>query len=122
MRIGWRAAAEKPQRVVAVGLGRDLVPGPGGNEDAIPGSNHTLISVNFHFSHTFKDEIEFFGKSVVVTLGASTRRDAGFGEALVLHGGVGAVQDAPDRRSVRGREGFLMVDLSDDHGSHGSGD
>lgn len=111
MGIGWRAAAEE-----AEGLGGgDLVPGTGGDEDGIAGGDGFFFSVYFHEAFAFEDEVEFFAELVVVALGRLPDGDGGLGEGLVLHGGIGPVQDATDGAAVLGGEGNLCGKRVDGH-------
>lgn len=112
MRIRRGAAAEE-----AEGLGGgDLVPGARRDEDGIANGHGAFFAVDLHGALAFEDEVEFLTQLVVVALGGAADWDGGFGEALVLHGGIRAVQDAADGAAVLGGEGRLLGKLVQGHG------
>ena len=67
MGVGRRAAAEKAK----AGLGGYLVPRAGGDEDRVAGADFPGFSVDIHDPGTLKNEVEFFGQSMVVALGGA---------------------------------------------------
>jgi hypothetical protein len=91
------------------------MPGAGGNEDGITWRDFAGFAIYFHGAVAFEDEVELFAELVVVAFGRSADRDGGFGEALVLHWSVGAVEDAADGAAVFGGEGGLRGKSLDRH-------
>lgn len=75
-----------------------------------------MLAVDFYGGFSFEDEVDFFASFVVVAVGLGAGGEAGFGEALVLDGCVGGVEDAADGGAVCGGEWFLVVELVDGHG------
>ncbi len=111
MRIRRGAAAEE-----AEGLGgRDLVPGAGRNENGITWADGSCFAIDLHGALAFEDEVKLLTELVVMTFGGLADGNRGLCEALVLHGRVGAVEDAADGAAVLGGEGFLRGKLVDDH-------
>jgi len=112
MTVRWRTAAEE-----AEGLsGGDLVPRAGRNEDGVAGGDGAGFAVDLDVAVAFENKVEFFAEPVVVALGGLANGDGGFGEALVLHRGVRAVEDAADGAAVFGGEGGLRGKRIDGHG------
>ncbi len=99
--------------------GGDLMPGSGGNEDGITGGDVAGFAVDFHDAVTFEDEVKFLAQFVMVALGGLTDRDGGLGQRLVLHGRVGAIEDAADGAAVFRGEGSLLGKVVDGHGCAG---
>ncbi len=91
------------------------MPGTRRDEYGVTWADFTGLAIDLHRALAFKDEIEFFAELMVVPLGGLTDRDGGFGEALVLHGGVGAVEDAADGAAVFGGKGGLRGKSLDSH-------
>jgi hypothetical protein len=92
------------------------MPGVWWNQDGIAGADVAGFAVDLHGPLPFEDEVEFFAELVVMSLGWLANGNGGFGEALVLHGRVGAVQDAADGAAILGGEGILLGKLVDGHG------
>jgi hypothetical protein len=92
------------------------VPGTRGNEDGVAGIDDLSGAIDFHFGGAFEDEVEFLAEAMVVAFGGAAGAEGGFGEGLVLDGGVGEVEKASNRGAVFGREGRLMGEGADDHG------
>jgi hypothetical protein len=105
------AAAEEAQGL----RGGDLMPGNGGDEDGIARADGALFAVDLHGPLPFEDEVELFAELMIMALGGLADGNHGFREALVLHGGVGLVQDAADGAAVLGGEGRLLGKLVDRH-------
>lgn len=94
----------------------DLMPGAGWDEDGVAGSDGARFAVDLHHARALQDEVELLGQLVMVPLGGSTGGNRRLGERLLLHGRIGAVEDAADRGTVLGREGLLPGKLVDRHG------
>ena len=90
--IGRGAAAEKAQ----VGVGDDLVPCAGGDENCVSGPHILGGLVDFHFPGSLENEIELFGQAVVVALGGALGGQGRLGKTLFLDGRIGAIEDAAD--------------------------
>ena len=73
------------------------------------------MAVDLHHSSAFVDEIELFGKLVVVPLGRSSGGNASFRKALVLHWSIGPIEEASKGGTIPGRERGLRVDMLDPH-------
>lgn len=91
------------------------MPGTRRDEYGVTWADFTGLAVDLHGPLPFKDEVELFAELVVVAFGRSADRDGGFGEALVLHWSVGAVEDAADGAAVFGGEGGLRGKSLDRH-------
>ena len=91
------------------------MPGTGWDEDGVAGGDLAAFAVDLHGPLPFEDEVELLAEFVVVALGGLADGDGGFGEALVLHGGVGAVEDAADGAAVFGGKGGLRGKSLDSH-------
>lgn len=111
MRVRRCTAAEETEGLV----GGDLMPGTRWDEDGIARGNGLFLAVDLHRAGAFEDEVEFLAELVVVTLGGLADRHGGFGQALVLHGGIRAVEDAADGAAVLGSEGSLGGKRVDGH-------
>jgi len=92
------------------------VPGARGNEDGVAGIDCLCGTIDFHFGRAFEDEIEFFAEAMVVAFGGTAGGEGGFGEGLILDGGVSEVEQASNCGAVFGREGRLVGEGADDHG------
>jgi hypothetical protein len=92
------------------------MPGVRWNQDGIAGADVAGITVDLHGSLPFEDEVELFAELVVVALGRLADGDSGLGEALILYGRVGPVQDAADGAAVLGGERWLVGKRVDRHG------
>ena len=92
------------------------MPGTGWDEDGIANDDGALFAVDFHGAAAFEDEVEFFAELVVVAFGRLADGDGGFGEALILHGGIRAVEDAANGAAILGGEGNLFGKRVDRHG------
>ena len=92
------------------------MPGSGWNEDGIAGGDFAGFAVDFHHTLAFEDEVEFFAELVVMPFGRLADGDGGFGEALVLHRSIRAVEDAANGAAVLGGEGCLRGKRVDGHG------
>lgn len=117
MAVRRSTAAEQPQSLAFVG--GDLVPGGSRDEDGVAGGDGFGFAVEFHEAGAFEDEVEFLTDLVVVALGGTAGGEGGFGQALELDGGVGAVEDAADGGAVLGGEGRLGGKRVDCHGGRG---
>ena len=115
--VGRSAAAEEAEGLAFVG--GELVPGGAGDEDGVAGGDGLGFAVEFHEAGACEDEVEFLAELVVVALGGGAGGEGGFGEALELDGGVGAVEDAADGGAVLGGEGGLGGKRVDCHGGRG---
>ena len=91
------------------------MPGARGDEDGVAGVDGLSGAIDFHFGRAFEDEVEFFTEAMVVAFGSAAGGEGGFGEGLVLDGGVGQVEQASNRGAVFGREGRLLGEGADDH-------
>ena len=111
MRVGRGAAAEEAQGFA----GSDGVPCAGRDEDCIAGADGARLAVDFHFTAAAEDKIKLLGEPVIVALCRRACGDLSFGEALVFHGCVGAVENAPDGGAVFGRERFLVGEIEHGH-------
>jgi 3-dehydroquinate synthase len=92
------------------------MPGSGGDQHGIPGSDLLPDPVDFHPSLSLEDVVELLAVAVVVAFGGGSRGDGGLREALSAHWRVGKVEQAADGRSVLGGEGCLPVAVADFHG------
>lgn len=109
--IRGRAAAEKAQR-----LGRrDLMPGTGRDQNAIPGPDGTFFPVEFHAAGAFEDEVEFLAELVVMAIRCGTDRKTCLRQTLVPHRGVRLVENTANRRAVLGRKFLLIPEVLDNH-------
>jgi short-subunit dehydrogenase len=105
------AAAEETE-----GLGGgDLMPGARGNKDGIAWGDELVYSIYFHVSGAFENEVKFFTELVVMALRGMADGYGGLGERLILHRGVGQVQEAADAAAVFGGEGNLFRKWVDGH-------
>jgi len=91
------------------------MPGARRDEDGIAGTDGAFFTVDLHGAGSFEDKVEFFAELMVVALGGAADGDGGFGEALILHGGVRAVEDTADGAAVLGGEGWLLRKLVQGH-------
>ena len=82
VRVGRGAAAKEAKRR----LRPDGVPGAGREEDGVARDDCARFAVDFHGPTPVEDEVDLFGALVVMPLGGLAGRQAGFGQALVLHG------------------------------------
>lgn len=85
------------------------------NQNGVTRTDGAGFAVDLHGSLAFEDEVELFAELVVVAFGGLADGDSGFGEALVLHGRVRAVEDAADGAAVLGGERRLRGKLVDGH-------
>ena len=95
VRVGRGTTAEQSQFTGI--FCSDLVPASFWNEDGISGRDRTCFAVDLHGPGSSGDVVEFFAELVVVALRHSSRRESGFGEALLLNGGVGSIEQSSDR-------------------------
>ena len=95
------------------------MPCSGWNEDSISVGDVAGFAVDFHGAVAFEDEVELLAELMVMALGGFADGDGGLGEALVLHGGIRAVEDAADGAAVFGCEGRLLGKRVDRHGGVG---
>ena len=91
------------------------MPGTRRDENGVSGGDFADFPPDLQGPLPFEDEVEFFAELVVMTLGRLPDGDDGFGEALVPHGGVRAIQDAADGAAVLGGEGCLRGKRVDGH-------
>jgi len=91
------------------------MPSSGRDQNGVAGSDFAGFAVDFHGTLAFEDEVEFLAEFVVMALGGPTDGDGGFGEALIGHRRVCAVEDAADGAAVFGGEGILLGKLVDGH-------
>lgn len=105
------AAAQESQRF----YGSDLVTCPRRDQYAVPRPDLSFNPLDLHPTDSLQDEIELLAHLVVVAVGCGARGKGRFGEALLRHRRVGAVEDAADRRSILGGERRLFGQLSDGH-------
>jgi len=111
MRIGRRAAAEKPERLD----GPDLVPGSGGNQHRIAGADLAFLAIHFHQSAAFQQIVKLLTQPMIVAFRRATFRQGCLGKALGRDRCVGEVQQAADRRSILGGERVLLFAIADFH-------
>jgi len=117
MRIRRRATAKKPQPLMS----GDRMPCSRRDENGVAGTDDARLAVDFHFTAALEDEVKFLRQLVVMALGRAPGGDAGFGETLFFHRGIGAVEDASDGRAILGRKRRLMGEVLDDHARERSG-
>lgn len=117
MRVRRGAAAEEAQRFRS----HDGVPCAGRDEDGIAGHDRARFAVDLHRPAAFEDEVKLLRQPVVMPLRGAARRDARFGEALVLHGRIRAVEEAADGGAVLGGEGRLVGEWEHGHAGKYSG-
>lgn len=91
------------------------MPSAGRDEDGITGGHGFFFAIDFHGAGAFQDEIKFFAQLVKMAFGRLPYRDGGLGQGLVLHGGIGPVQDAADGAAVLRGEGYLFRKGVDGH-------
>ena len=82
--------------------------GAWGDEDGIAGGDGAGEAVDFDGSGAIEDEIDFLAELVEVAGGGGAGGQGGFGERLVLDGGVGVIEQAADGAAVFGGEGRLL--------------
>ncbi len=81
VRVGGRAAAKEPQRLVTGGP--DLVPHARGDDHGIAGPDLALVGRESHAAAPLREEVNLLGLPVEVLHGGAARRNGGLGEALV---------------------------------------
>src|SRR4051812_42260496 len=113
VRVRWRAAAEKSELAVAVVLER--VPGAGGDEHGVSGTDRLRVSVDLLPAGALEHEVDLLRDSVVVTLRRFVRLERRLGEALRR-----SVVELADRRAVLRDEELDAGDGSDLHGAAAS--
>lgn len=91
------------------------MPSTGWDEDGIAGGHRALFAVDLHHAVAFEDEVKLFTELVVVSLGRLADGDGGFGEALVRHWRIRAVEDAANGAAVLGGKGGLLGEGVDGH-------
>lgn len=92
----------------------DGVPCACWNEDGIAWADRLGAPVDLDCAVAFHDPIKFFGELVVMSLSVQTDGEVRFCEALVLNGGVAAIQKTANGGAVLGGEGGLPEEVSDD--------
>lgn len=111
MRIRRRAAAEQAQRLSS----GDLMPGSRRNEDGGAGGDGAFLAIDLHRAVTFEDEIELLAQLVEMPLCGAAHRHRRLGQRLILHGGIGSVQDTTDGAAIFGGKGRLLGKKVDGH-------
>ena len=113
MTVGRGAAAEKAKILRC----RDLVPASGWNENRITRDYFPDLPIEFHDAPPFEEEIELLAYPVIMPLRSLSSWNRSLGEALLLHRGIGPVQDASDRGSILRCEPLLFRKLANLHGA-----
>jgi 3-dehydroquinate synthase len=98
--IRRRAAAEETQGFG----GGDLMPRFRRNQDRVSRPHFPFLAIDLHPARAFQNVVKLLAEPVVMPLGRNTGRKGRFRQTLVHHRRIGMVQEAPDRRSILGRE------------------
>lgn len=83
------------------------MPRSGRNQDRVARNHRASLSIDLDRAFALEEKVKFLAQLVVMPIGGTSRGNAGLGKTLVEHGRVGAVEDAPNPRTVLRREGFL---------------
>lgn len=73
-----------------------LMPGTGGNQHRVSRADFSRFFVHLHERCSLQHEVDFLTKLMVVPLSHTSLWQAGFREALILHWGVGCIENASD--------------------------
>src|SRR3954468_4297818 len=111
--VRWSAAAEKSELAVAVVLER--VPGAGGDEHGVSGTDRLRVSVDLHPAGALEHEVDLLRHPVVMTLRRLVRLERRLGEALRR-----GVVELADRRAVLRDEELDAGDRSNLHSAAAS--
>ena len=111
MRVRRGAGAEEAERRLRM----DGVPGARREKDGVAWENGARLAVDVYGSMPVEDEVDLFSALMVMPLGEVAGGQAGFGQALVLHGRIGPVENAANGGAIRGGEGRLSIQIANFH-------